>query len=423
MARVSLPIVMPRTPWQRYSCHGCGLCCRDFTVQLRPDDLEKLEAQDWAARLGEPVVTTFRGRSYLRRRADGACVFLGEDGLCRIHAEHGFAEKPIACQVFPFNLAPGARRTRVGLNFLCRSVQENRGADLPGHRGDLERFMSELPELDRPAPEAPLARGLDPAEESELGALVSTLDGWLVREDVPFATRLDGLAWLAQSLGEARLGEIRGGRFRELLELLASALPDELEHLPIEPATRRQRALLRQATFARTEDPMIGEGAARRGRLRTTLSQLGRNRRIRRGRGVTPVLSAVLPHGVAFSAIEGVGPFSESPDQAAIDDLCLRWIRSSLHGARMWGSAHYGWSVVDGLQALVLNVACSGWIARLCSAADARPLVSLEDVRTGIGRVDRHSGRAPWLGSPVERVRLRYLRLDDGLRRVIRASW
>jgi hypothetical protein len=44
-------------------------------------------------------------------------------------------------------------------------------------------------------------------------------------------------------------------------------------------------------------------------------------------------------------------------------------------------------------------------------------------VRIGIGRVDRHAGRAPWLGSPVELVRLRYLRLEDGLRRVLRANW
>jgi len=98
-------------------------------------------------------------------------------------------------------------------------------------------------------------------------------------------------------------------------------------------------------------------------------------------------------------------------------------VRATLHGGRTYGSAYYGWPVIDGLQVLVLNVACAGWIARLCSAAEGRPVVTLDDVHRGIGRVDRHIGRAPWLGNPVERLRLGYFRLDDGLRRIIRAMW
>ena len=93
---VALPIlVLPVAP-QRYSCHGCGNCCRDFTVQLSERDLAKLREQRWEERLGEPVTTEFRGRTYLRQRDDGACVFLMDDGLCRIHREFGFAEKPVA---------------------------------------------------------------------------------------------------------------------------------------------------------------------------------------------------------------------------------------------------------------------------------------------------------------------------------------
>ena len=409
--------------WQKYSCHGCGDCCRDFTVQLRSRDIQKLESQKWTEKMGEEVTQDFRGQTYLKRREDGSCIFLREDGLCRIHAEHGFAEKPVACQVFPFNLAPGAKQIRTGVNFLCRSVQENKGADLPSHRNDLRRFAAELPELNVPAEEASLARGTDPANERETRVLLSVLDEWLIRDDVSFLTRLDGLAWIAQSLGEARLATVRNDRFEELVRLLGSALPGELDLLPIEPPTARQSALLRQAAFTRTEDPMIGDGGSRSGRIRTTLSQLKRSRSVRRGRGLTPMLSSALPSGVRFQAIEGVGPFSESSDSAEMDELCLRWIRATLHGSRAWGSAHYGWSIIDGLQALVLNVACAGWIARLCSAAESRPVAGLEDVRTAIGRVDRHSGRAPWLGNPVELVRLRYLRLDDGLRRVLQANW
>ena len=52
---ISLPILMLPIAAQRYSCHGCGNCCRDFTVQLREADLAKLRAQDWETKLAMPV--------------------------------------------------------------------------------------------------------------------------------------------------------------------------------------------------------------------------------------------------------------------------------------------------------------------------------------------------------------------------------
>jgi hypothetical protein len=79
--------------------------------------------------------------------------------------------------------------------------------------------------------------------------------------------------------------------------------------------------------------------------------------------------------------------------------------------------------VVDGLQALSLNAACAGWLARAHAAASGRPAPSLEDFRAAVGRVDRTSGRAPWLGSRAERMRLAWLRIDDGLRRVASAQF
>lgn len=420
MSPVALPILVPKMQWQHYSCHGCGDCCRDFSVQLRRDDLEKLESQGWESLLGEPVVEYFRGQPYLKRRQDGSCIFLMEDGLCRIHAEHGFSEKPIACQVFPFNLAPGEHGIRVGVNFLCSSVLDNKGAQLSTHKGDLRRFADSIPEIAAPAPDAELATGTGVASERERSAVLRLFDEWLCRSDVPVATRFEGFAFVAQSLGNARLENVREERFVELLRTLTSVLPQELELQPVETPTSRQEALLRQAAFTRTEDPRIDPA---RGRFRTTLSQLTRSRRIRRGRGKTPRLSSALPSGVAFNAVAGVGPFADSPDAEAIDELGVRYMRASLHGARTFGSAYYGWSIVDGLQVLALNVACAAWIARLCSAAEGRPTVVLEDLKRGIGRVDRHVGRAPWLGSSIERLRLRYFRLDDGLRRIARASW
>ena len=72
--------------------------------------------------------------------------------------------------------------------------------------------------------------------------------------------------------------------------------------------------------------------------------------------------------------------------------------------------------------ALVLNIACVAWLARMLAAKRGHEHATIDDVRDALGRIDRHAGRAPVLGSVGERLRLEYFRLDDGLRRIMRES-
>ncbi len=434
---MGLPLQVLPLPTQRYSCHGCGDCCRDFTVQLSDEDRARLASQRWEERLGGPVTVEFRGAHFLRQRDDGACVFLQPDGLCRVHAEFGFDEKPLACRVFPFSFAPQPGEARVGISFACQSVRENRGAPLGSHLEDLRRFQSKLPEASRPSV-VRLGRDLVASPE-EVAALVDGADRWLSRTDLPPAQRLDGLAWFAQQLAAATLQRVRGARFRELVELLLGALPDELAHHPIGEPTRRQSSLLRQAVFARTEDPKLG-AMQRRGRVATIASQLLRSRRFSRGRGAVPPIGRSWPRGATFEAIERTMPPGAvvGDDAAPIDDLVTRWLRATLLGGRAWGSGFYGWPMADGLAALVLNLAAVGWLARAHAAAQAaagapgrapapgaveRRATALADVRAALGRIDRSAGRAPWLGGHAERLRIEYLARHDGLRRLVRAQW
>jgi lysine-N-methylase len=418
---ISLPVLVLPVPGQRYSCHGCGNCCRDFTVQLRPADLEKLRAQGWEEKLGEPVTVEFRGTTYLRQRADGACVFLMDDGLCRIHKEHGFAEKPIACQLFPFVLVPDDARMHVGLSFACQSVRENKGAELRSHLPEIDRMSRALPET-RVATHRPMLADAMGAQDGELDALTLALDRMLAREDLVLRDRFDGLAWIAASLGRAKLADVRATRFRELVTLLASAVPAELEHLPLPPALPKQLRMLRQATYARLEDVRLDD-ARSKGRLRTVLRQLLASRAFSRGKGRVPEVAHGLLAGTDFAAIARVPTLSESPDRDAIDMLLSRYARATILGGRAWGAGYYGWPAVRGVQALVLNLACIGWTARALAASRGHAHATVDDVRDALGRIDRHAGRAPWLGSVGERLRLEYFRLDDGLRRVVRESY
>jgi lysine-N-methylase len=419
MPRIALPILNLAVREQRYSCHGCGNCCRDFTVQLRDADIEKLREQDWDAKLGEPVTIEFRGTTFLRQREDGACIFLMDDGRCRIHHEFGFEAKPIACQLFPFHLMPasGGQSVAMGINFACQSVLENKGAELPSHAGELRRMMDSLPEVSQPS-QSPMLNGSLRASSSEAQALVSAIDQWLRRSDLNLNVRLDGLGWAAASLGKARLESVRERRFADLLSVLFSALPEELAHYPLDPATPKQRAMLRRAAFTRTEDPKLNRIKAE-GRLRLTLRQLSRQRQFASWRGMVPAIGAGWPAQIRVPQVETVQPAQDPNEIAAIDDLMTRYLRASVLGGRCWGAGYYGWPMIDGLKAMLLNVAVIGWLARLHAAGSGREMLDITDVRAALGRVDRTSGRAPWLGSAGEKLRLKYLNLDDGLRRLV----
>jgi lysine-N-methylase len=417
-ARSSIPLSVLDLREQRYSCHGCGDCCRDFTVQLRERDVRLLQEQGWEERLGHPVTVEFRGQRFLAQRDDGACVFLQAGGLCRIHAEYGLEAKPVACQLFPFVLAPDRARVHAGISFACASVLESKGASLGSHSAEVRRMSAMVPEL---GPTRVLLDESTEASVEEVAAFEETIDRWIGDRARPFAERLDGLAWLGQQLANARFDKVRGPRLRELLEMLVAALPEELPLHPVEPATRAQRATLRQAAFFRLEDPKIGE-LRRIGRVRAVLGQWMRSRRFASGRGTVPPMGARWPGGVPFAAAESVSGWPSGPDAGACDELLTRWLRATLLGGRAWGSGYYGWTAVAGLQAMALNAACVQWLARVHGAAEGRTAAALADVRTALGRVDRTCGRAPWIGSRAELLRLRYLRIDDGLRRAARWS-
>ncbi|MSR28553.1 MAG: YkgJ family cysteine cluster protein [Phycisphaerales bacterium] len=419
---VALPVISLSTPGQRYSCHGCGNCCRDFTVQLRQEDRDRLERQGWRARLGTDPVVVFRGSHYLRQREDGSCVFLAQDGRCQVHAEFGFDEKPVACRLFPFMLSPTGSLVRMGVSFACQSVVENKGALVNTQVGEAQRVARGVPEALASAPPAPIARGV-PSQRGEVEALERGMVEWIARP-LPLSIRLDGLAWMASTLAAARLRLVRGERFVELVGTLCGALQGELPHHPIGVAQDRQKRMLRSAIFARVEDPKLVAGKSS-ARWRVTLSQVWRNGVWTRGRSHTlvPFVADGWGARASFAEIEAIGRVSDSPEYPACDELVTRWIRCSLEGGRIWGSGYYGWSAVSGLGAHCLSIACTGWLARLHAAQRGAHTPELVDLQAAIRRIDRAAGRAPWLSGISERGRIAYLSRLDGLRRVIAAQY
>ena len=130
----------------------CTWCCRHGVLLYDEDFLELAERADLSA-----ATTRFRGEDFVRRERkdreehvadDGAaCYFLGEDGLCELHAEHDW--KPARCSVFPLEvvLEDGEIRVSVrekatehceGLNVSERRVVDHLDAFLPEYLWELD---------------------------------------------------------------------------------------------------------------------------------------------------------------------------------------------------------------------------------------------------------------------------------------------
>ncbi len=77
------------------------------------------------------------------RRPDGACVYLDESQLCRLHAEFGLRNKPLDCQTYPYLLTDTPDGYYVALSYSCPAVVAGVGGSLEQDRPELERILSE----------------------------------------------------------------------------------------------------------------------------------------------------------------------------------------------------------------------------------------------------------------------------------------
>ena len=115
--RLTLPVL------QNWDCHSCAGCCRQHQIEITAEEYQRIQQQGWTSADGNAqgvVVERIGGwwgppRYRLAHREDGACVFLNEQGLCRIHAKFGEMGKPLACRVYPYALHPAGKTVTVSL--------------------------------------------------------------------------------------------------------------------------------------------------------------------------------------------------------------------------------------------------------------------------------------------------------------------
>ncbi|WP_175059692.1 YkgJ family cysteine cluster protein [Thermococcus sp. 2319x1] len=92
-------------PSFKFKCLQCANCCINLEIPLRDEDIARIEDLGFSAwEFVDYEKMFYRGDKFLgyglrKRPFDDGCVFLGEDGKCKI-----YSKRPLACKLYPFIL-------------------------------------------------------------------------------------------------------------------------------------------------------------------------------------------------------------------------------------------------------------------------------------------------------------------------------
>jgi lysine-N-methylase len=179
---------------QSWSCHNCGGCCREHEIGISTEEKRRIEQQNWSASDGitsdRPLFVKTGAGWRLSHQADGACVFLDDKGLCRIHAKYGEAAKPLACRTYPYALHPAASGIAVSLRFSCPSVVQNAGRTVTQQRAEIETLAREIVPKDAPTFSAPRLNSSLTLDWPQFQQILAWILRGLNDSSCQFATRL-----------------------------------------------------------------------------------------------------------------------------------------------------------------------------------------------------------------------------------------
>jgi lysine-N-methylase len=400
---------------QNWSCHNCGGCCRQHAIEVTEEERQRILSQGWTAQDGTPSGnalferlggTLWTKRYQLAHQADGACVFLNEHGLCRIHAKFGEAAKPLACRIYPYAFHPAGKKVTVSLRFSCPSVVANRGRTMSQNSDEIKQLAKAVvPEgHERTPPPALAAR--ERLDWSDLLRLIDAIDATLTTKDAPISVKLQRTLFWLNLVEQSRFDKLSGARLTEFLDIIRQAAADEISpHAESPPPTTdsptplgRVQFRLLTAQYARKDTAAdLSSGWRGRWKLFRAATQFAR------GAGNVPPLQSVFRE-VPFEALEQ--PFGFPAES---EELWTRYFRVKVAGLHFCGPAYYDVPLVEGFQSLALIFPTTLWIARWLAASQSRTQLTHEDISRALSISDHHHGYSPIFGSFGFRRRVRTL--------------
>lgn len=410
---MTLPI-KPLPLVERWSCHQCGVCCRGSLVRLSDEDVARLKSQNWREHpeyRGASVMVqeSWLGGGYrLAQREDGRCVFLMEDGLCRIHKEFGFDAKPLPCRMFPLQIVPRDNAAYVTIRRACPSAALDKGSPVT-EQMTLARELTRERKLAEAAPAPPPIKPGERREWPVARRLLESLQRLLSDERYPPVRRLVHALYVARMVEQARTTRLDDKSLGELFAVLEQSAAGEVGGLfqdrqqpsPAAAVFFRQTA----AEFVRLHPRYhVRPSWGARWNLAWTAWQFAR------GRGHVPRLVAEFPEAT-FEQLEA--PLG-ALDAAVLQPLA-RLVETT---AVSWSYAvanRGGWSIVESLRMLALIYPVGLWMLRWVSAGRAPLAADMPEIITAL---DRGQGYAPLAGS-TQRRRVQLLSRLGDLERVV----
>jgi lysine-N-methylase len=360
-----LPVV------QNWDCQATGSCCKEYQVNLTAEERQRITAQGWDRVKDLGGYAPFRRRGWLRRRfslnhrPEGSCVFLSPQGRCRIHEQHGYDAKPLACRLFPFVLVPVADHWRVSLHFSCPSAAASVGRPLAEHGGLLDDLAGRLAERENLDAERdgglvlppPLVAG-QRLDWPELLSLVDQVLSVLRDRNDSIERRWRRCLVVADLLRQTRLDQLsRNAREETVAITLAGAADVPRDPFLVPAPSALGRVIFRLLTALCTrKDRGPNRGLASRG----WFALVGGVLRFARGTGPIPQMNGLLPPATFESAEEPMGPL---PESAA--EVFERYYAIKVGSLQFCGPAAFGLPVWEGLEALALTVPLNLWLMRL----------------------------------------------------------
>ncbi len=377
------------------------------------EERDRIRAQGWENEADFHGIALFApaGKEHflLAHHANGACVFLDEHSLCRIHAKFGEPAKPLACRVYPFKLIPTGEKVRTDLRWDCPSTPANHGRPLSEYRETVREYIPlVLPPdaAERPAP--PLFEGISLGWE-KLELINNTLIRLVRNDSYDLTTRMAACVNVSAALRSSSIATLDERQLKQLLEatyakIVALMADDPLAR--VKPLAI-ERLLLRQIAGIYGREDRRGERGVVWRRLHASLCMLF-------GRGHLPPLRTDFP-AAPFSALEE--PLGFPPDEVV--EPLARYMRFRLESMGFFGAGYFGYSYLDGLNMLLLTYPLTFWFARAYAAGQGLPAPDRACIVRGIQLVNHYHGMLPVFNMPQERLRFRFLCERTALRRLI----
>lgn len=388
----------------RFSCSRCGDCCRSFEILLGPGESEALGALDWEGHdetlVGVETTIAARGPGLgglrqLRRRDDGACVYLGDDDGCRIHRHFGGDAKPLMCRLYPVGFYPLDDRLAVDVSFACRAVSEGRGKSLETQIPEWTRWLADDTMAAGKTTQPRLDRKRKISAEL-LWELEHFLLGFLEATERPLFERVRSML---QFVRVATTGDPEAPTAAPLRQAMAAGIPGQMARQKSKAELdRTQRAVFYQWLFLAlnpvTEDPSQGTAAERK-------ASADRHRRAgqaylrRRGQphvGGEPLATtfediAALPGGILTTGEGSPTPWADGP--------LATWLRAKIVGQGFLVSGSESLPFIEALRKLLVAYPMVLWTTKAMAAHRGATAPEAEDLSAALRRIDRTLGRVP----------------------------